>query len=168
MNHIVIMLSLLLAAVLQTVWPAWESMGSSRLPLFVSVVLYFTLTRSTLEAVMVALLAGLIQDSLSGIPLGYSSFVFVLMTAFLDHFKDLLFAYQVVTQVFFGALACCLTTLSLYLLLRYGGHVEAMPGLLVRKFLGSMILGMIVVPLTCRTLVGFDRSLGTGIGDRYA
>jgi rod shape-determining protein MreD len=168
MNHVVIMLSLLLAAVLQTVWPAWESMGSSRLPLFVSVVLYYTLTRSTIEAVTVALLAGLFQDALSGVPLGYSSFVFVLITAFLNQFKDLLFAYQVLTQVFFGAVACCLSTVILYILLRYGGHVQVMPGLLFGKFVGSLVLGMIVVPLTCRVLEGFDRSLGTGIGDRYA
>ena len=168
MNHVVIMLSLLLAAVVQTVWPAWESMGSSRLPLFVSVVLYYTLTRSTLEAVLVAILAGLFQDALSGIPLGYSSFVFVLITAALDHFKELLFAYQVVTQVFFGALACSLSTLALYVLLRYGGHVVVMPGLLLAKFFGSLLLGMLVVPLTCRVLQGFDRNLGTGIGDRYA
>jgi len=167
-NVVVIILSLVLAAVLQTVWPAWESMGGSRLPLFVSVVLYFTLTRSMTMAVIVSVLAGLFQDALCGIPLGYSSFVFVLITAMLNQFKDLLFAYQVLTQIFFGAIACVLSTLFLYILLRYGGHVHVLPGLLMGKLIGSLILGMFVVPLTCRVLESFDRGLGTGIGERYA
>ena len=168
MNVVLILLSLILAAVLQTVWPAWESMGNTRLPMLIAVVMYYTLTRPAPAALTVALLAGLTQDALSGIPLGFSSFIFVLITGLLNQFKDLLFAYQTLTQVFFGTIACGLSTLGLYVLLRYGGHVEVLPGILLGKLVGSMLLGVIVVPLCCRVLEGLDQNLGTGAGGRYA
>ena len=107
-----------------------------------------------------AIFAGLLQDALGMIPLGYSSFCFCIVALVVSKFKELVFVREQVTHMLFGALASGAVTLALYELLATTGLVTLAPGWTALKVAGSMFLGGILAPLEFELVAGLDRMLG--------
>lgn len=152
--------ALVLAAVLQAVFPTWGWLGHANAPILMGVVLYYSLAHSLGMTLTTAVLAGLLQDALGMIPLGYSSFCFCLVALLVSKFKDIVFVHELVTHVLFGALAGGGVTLALYILLGKDGLVALQPGWAALKTFGSMLLGAALVPLEFEILGAVDRVLG--------
>lgn len=160
MTTVLLFLSLVLGAVLQAVWPAWEALGQSKLPVLFAVVMYYAMTRKPVTALVAALFAGFLQDALSEIPLGYSSFVFLVFAGLIIHFRELIFIQHTLTHIVVGALGFFFCNLMLFILLRAGGHVLVSGSWLLGKMLGSLVLGTIAVPIFFALLSSVDRGLG--------
>jgi len=77
---IALMFFLVLAAgLLQDLVPTTALLGEVKVPLLMGVSLYYAMRRGTAIMMTAAVLAGILQDSLSLVPLGYSSFLFGLL-----------------------------------------------------------------------------------------
>jgi rod shape-determining protein MreD len=102
-------LVLIAGAVLQLLLPAVAVLGHTKPPILLGIVVYYALNRRRDDMFMAALLAGYLQDSLSPIPLGYSSCAYCLAGWGLSSFRHLVMADVGVTYVFFGAVTgfCC-------------------------------------------------------------
>lgn len=151
---------LIAGAVLQAVFPTWRWLGEANVPVLMGVVLYYTLAHQGRLMLPAAILAGLLQDALGMIPLGYSSFCFVVAALIISKFKDLVFVHELVTHMSFGALASGAITLALYALLAHDGAVSLRPAWAALKTVGSMVLGAVVIPLEFELLEALDRMLG--------
>lgn len=168
MTQVLLITTLVLGAVIQAVWPAWESFGQSKIPVLLAIVLYYTLTRPAGIAILAAVLAGLLQDALTRTPLGYSSFIYVLISVFVLYFKELIFIHKTITHIVFGALANVFSTLGIFILLQVGGYIDPTPGWVFSKLLGALILGVLAVPLIIAALDFVDQSLGFDLEERLA
>lgn len=160
MRSLSMLFALICAAVLQAVIPTWHWLGQANAPVLLGVVLYYSLSQSRFMMFQSAILAGLLQDALGLIPLGYSSFCFVLAGVFVAKFKDIVFVHESITHMLFGGLAAGFVTLVLYGLLAQGDLILLRPAWAVLKTIGSVILGAIVVPLEFELLESLDRMLG--------
>ena len=160
MIHLVMIFSLIAAAVAQAVTPAWTPLGRAKLPLILGVVLYYALTRDRNTMLRAAFLGGLFQDALGMMPLGTSSFCFCLVAAVINRFRELIFVRQFTTHLLFGALVNLATTLALFLLLVAGGHVAAAPRLLVMKLAGAVALGALAMPPVFYAVETLERRVG--------
>lgn len=160
MNAMVMIFMLALGAVLQAVLPAWAVLGLARVPVLLGLVLYYALTRPRAAALRAAVLAGLLQDGLGMIPLGYSSFCFSVMSIAVNHVKDEVFANQWGTHMLFGAAANAAVTLGLYLLLVHGGDLAMSGRGALLKIGGALLLGAVAAPLVFRGAAALERMLG--------
>lgn len=141
-------LLLLLAALLQSAVPAAPWLASAKVPVLMAVVLYYALTHRRGVFVTVAILAGVIQDSLSLIPAGFSSLCFVALGWIVLESRGVLFKDSAATVAALGAVMGALCTLGLYAMLRAGaGLASVPPGWLALKLCGSAFLGGLVAPL---------------------
>jgi len=157
---LVMMVALVCGAALQAVLPTWRGVGEATAPVLMGVVLYYALTHGRPIMLAAAIVAGLLQDSLGLVPLGYSSFCFCAAGLAARKFREVIFPREIVTHMLFGALVSGEATLGLFLLLRKDGLVALRPAWVAVKVLGAMILGMVIVPLEFRLLGSMDRMLG--------
>lgn len=160
MKVLLMYFSLVGAAVLQAVFPTWRWLGHAHVPVLLGVVLYYALEHSRGMMLQAAVLAGLLQDALGMIPLGYSSFCFIVVAVIASKFKDIVFVHELVTHMLFGALCSAGVTLALYGLLSREDLVALGFGWALWKTAGSLLLGAILVPLTFELLEAADRMLG--------
>jgi len=157
----VIMLVLLFAgAFLQMLLPGLAFLGHARVPFLLAIVIYYALTRKTDVMLTAAFLGGLLQDSLSPLPLGYSVFCFVVVGLVIGRFRNLVVSDAPVTQAFFGGSAGALVTLGLYLLLVREGLVACRGGQVVLKVVGNAITGMAATVAAFNTASFLDRLVG--------
>jgi rod shape-determining protein MreD len=152
--------ALVAGAVLQAVFPTWRWLGQAPAPVLMGVVLYYALSHSRRHMLQAAIVAGLLQDALGMIPLGYSSFCFVVAALLVSKFKDIVFVHETLTHMSFGALASGAVTLALYGLLSKEDLVSLPGGWAALKTVGSMLLGAVVVPFVFEILESLDRTLG--------
>jgi cell shape-determining protein MreD len=139
---------LLVATLVQSLVPAVAWLGDSKLPCLLGVVLYYALTQSRGMVVAVAILAGIIQDSLSLIPLGYSALCFVTASVILVQSRGVLFRDSLVTVAMTGAIVSALTTLALYFMLAVGADMASVPlWWLALKMGGNALLGTMTAPV---------------------
>lgn len=143
-----IMIFLLLAATLvQSLVPAVAWLGTSKWPCLLAVVLYYSLTHARGAVVVVAVLAGIVQDSLSLIPMGYSALCFTLVGLALFHIRGVLFRDSLLTVAMAGAVSSAATVAFLYLMLALGSDWVGVPaGWLGVKMAGNALLGMLAAP----------------------
>lgn len=160
MTFIVLVIALLGAALLQVQLPASALLGEARVPFLMAVVLYYGLTRGTVLVLATGLAAGFLQDTLSRIPLGYSSFCFCLAGWVANRFRRLVLLDSWLTPAFFGAAAGFLLTLFLYALLRNAEAVVYPAGRALVKALGTAALAAVTAPLVFRTLAWVESILG--------
>lgn len=162
MNRLIMGVALSFLAMLQAILPAWRAMGSANPPLLLGGVLYYALTRSNSQFFEAALLAGLLHDCLSPIPLGFSVVGFLLAAAVIHHFRDRVFAESLFTHMLLGAAGAFLMTFCLFLLLVGSGVRRGVPfRFAFDQALGMAILGLLVFPLVCSSLQRLERVLGT-------
>ena len=147
MKILLMLLALVAAAILQAVFPTWRWTGQATAPILLGVVMYYALSHSRATMLQAAILAGLLQDALGMIPLGYSSFCFCMVGLGVSKFKDMVFVHELVTHMIFGGLASGLVTLR--------------PAWAFLKITGSLLLGALIVPLECEVLTSLDRMMGT-------
>lgn len=160
MKWLIMLVALTVAAVGQSAWPALAWLGGVKAPLLLSVVLYYALTRETGTMLAAGFLAGLLQDALSPVPLGYSSFCFCLAGWLVGRLRDLVVSDSVITQLVFGAAAAAATTLVMAGLLMRESFLVCSVWRLVLRLLGATVLGVVAAPLVFGAVGALDRLVG--------
>lgn len=162
MNALVMLLMLVAAAVAQLMMPAIPGLGQAKWPFLLGLVVYYALHRPLEVVLMGGLLAGFLQDSLSPLPLGSSSFCFMLAGWIVSRFQTLVMSDAVVTQAFFGAAVAGGVGLALQGVL--AGDVWAVGFLSVaHRLLGVTLEGALAAPVMCRLAGRLDRLVGNTV-----
>jgi rod shape-determining protein MreD len=152
---------LLAAGLLQSVVPGMACLASAKAPVLLSLVFYYAVTHTRRALVWAAVLAGLIQDALSRIPVGYSSFCFLGLGLAVYAVRDLLFREHLITAALIGGAGAALMTLVLYGMLVVGGASVAEPWWWVGlKLGGSAVLGAMSTPAVWLAAGALDRLVG--------
>ncbi len=161
MNSLVLWASIFCCAMIQAVIPAWHHLGQAKVPLLLGAVLYYALSRHGFEVLEAAFLAGILQDSLGPIPIGYSVLAFVGVGLLVHQYRDRVFGEHWFTHIMMGIGASVLVTLVLYLLL-VGSGLRSGVGFafVLTKSLGMSLLGIVAFPLVYKSIETLDRSLG--------
>lgn len=156
----VMLFALVAGAVIQSLVPGEAALGRARIPLLLAVVLYYALTNSRGIMLLSAVLAGLLQDSLSFIPPGYSAFCFAVVGVVVNRYKDDLFGESLVTTSFIGAAAGCVVSLGLSVLLWFNDLIEDPLWWWMLKAAGTALLGAICTPVVISAARNLDRLVG--------
>ena len=151
---------LMVAALLQLLLPGYASLAQVKFPFLLAGVLYYALNWDLAVVLVAALLAGLLQDILSPMPLGYSAFCFCIAGWIANRWRKLILTESVITPMFFGGIASMAVTLALYVLLARGDLIENAIGWLFLRMIGAGILGMISTPLMFLFAGLLDRLVG--------
>ena len=152
---------MLVAGVLQSLIPAAGWLASSKTPFLLGVALYYALTHSRGMTAVAAVLAGIMQDSLSLIPVGFSAFCFAGVALTVHHLRGVLFRDSALTVMVLGALLGALTTLALYVMLLLGTDmVSVTAGWLLMKLAGSALLGLVTAPVVWAVAGLIERMVG--------
>lgn len=160
MTFIVMFFITVAASVVQTILPAFATLGNAKCPLLLGVVVYYSLNRPSTISLSAAFLAGFLHDALSAVPLGYSSFCFCVMAWAISRFRETVLTEAVVTQAFFGAVSALSVSLLLYTLLTAGGFMAlSIRGGLLHA-VGSGVLGALTAPVVCRLTGSLDCQVG--------
>jgi len=139
---------LLLAGVLQSLTPAAVWLASAKTPFLLGVTVYYAFTHSRGVTVAAAVLAGVLQDSLSLIPVGYSAFCLAVIAFVVHHWRGVLFRDSAFTVAVVGAVSGALMTLALYVMLLLGTEAISVPWWwLLLKMAGSGLLGLLAAPV---------------------
>lgn len=144
---LLIFMVMVIATLLQALLPGWAVLGHARFPILLALVLFFSLNHKLYIAIPLAFTAGMIQDSLGFVPLGYSSLLFCGVTLVVAHYRELVLTEATVTAIFFGGISSLAVTFLLYLLLLSGKHISCSGTTALAHILGSGLLGTITVPI---------------------
>lgn len=160
MTQLVLIAALLAASVLQAMLPTAVWTGLAPAPLMPSLVIYYALARPRMVMLEVALLAGLIEDSLGQTPLGTSSFCYCVAGLAVEHFRETVVVRQWTTHAMLGAVVNLGVTVVSFALLAKDRLVE--PDLLhvVLRPLGAALLGAAVAPVVFAAVEFLDRTVG--------
>lgn len=152
---------LLVGGLLQSLVPASSLLGLSKPPFLMAVALYYALAHSRGMAVIAAILAGIIQDSMSLLPVGYSAFCFVIFGVILAETREKLFGDSLLTVAILGAGLGALTTLCLFLMLSLNSLADSIPlWWVVLKMGGTALLGFCAAPLVWWSAATLERHVG--------
>lgn len=154
---------LIAGGTLQVLVPAWRHMGQPTFPFLLGVVLYTAVNKKRRYFVLTALLAGVMEDSLSLAPLGFSACAFLVAGGLAVLLREDFFADKARTVIWFGALCAATSTGTMALLLRMKGLVVLSGGEIYWRMAGSAVLGAIVIPLLFAMMRGLERRLGTWV-----
>jgi rod shape-determining protein MreD len=132
---------------LQGLVPGAALLGQVRLPLLLGLVLYMALNRTWGEMMAVAVVAGLGQDMLSRIPLGYTAVLFAVCALVAYRFRPVVVSDSPLTAACFGAPSAVGVTALLWLLLLREGLVGISVGAGLLRLGGAGLLGVVTVPL---------------------
>lgn len=139
-------ISVLGATLAQALLPGWAMFGQARFPVLLGLVLYYALNHKSWIVILVAFVAGILQDGLSLVPLGYSALLFCVVATVAGRYRRLVLSEAVVTAAFFGGVCSLVMALFLYLLLNQAGTIACSGSLALLRVLGSGVLGTITVP----------------------
>ena len=157
---VVMILVLLTGGLLQSLLPGYAVLGQVKFPFLLAVVLYYSLTWDMGVMFVAALLAGLLQDILSPLPLGYSAFCFCVIGWIANRWRKLILIESLITPVFFGGIASMVMMAAQYTLLVRGSLIESSLGGLIWRMIGAGILGVIGTPLVFLLAGLMDRWVG--------
>lgn len=146
MSWIIMFILFLSTALLQSALPGFRIFAQARFPFLLSFVLFYALTRKGAIVLFAAFLAGLLQDSLSIAPLGYSAFLFSVAALIATRFRNLVVPDSPVTAAFFGGVASVLVSAFLYFLFARAELVSCGLGIGLVRVLGTGLMGMICTP----------------------
>ncbi len=164
----IMILLLVVGGLLQSLIPASAILGLSKPPFLMGVALYYALAHARGTAIIAAILAGIIQDSLSLLPIGYSALCFVIIGVVLAETREKLFGDSLLTVAILGAGLGAFTTLALYLMLDLSSLVDSIPvWWVILKMGGTALLGLVVAPMVWLAATTLERHVGlTYMGDR--
>ena len=160
MTGVVMMLAVITGSVVQVQLPAPAMLGQARFPILVGVALYYALNYHGGIAFIAGLLAGLVQDVLSPIPLGYSMVCFCAAAYIAGRFRELVIPESFATSAFFGALGGAGVTLGLAGLLLASESISYSPMWIGLKVLGTALLAVLATPVVFLVLGKIDRVVG--------
>ena len=161
MTAVVMIFLLLVAGVLQSLTPAVVWLASSKTPFLLGVTVYYAFTHSRGVTAAAAVLAGVLQDSLSLIPVGYSAFCLAGFAFALHHWRGVLFRDSPLTVAVAGAVLGALMTLALYVMLLLGTETVSVPWWwLLLKMAGSGLLGLLAAPVVWAVARWIERHAG--------
>lgn len=160
MNLLTMGFSLVFAAIVQALLPAWGWFGQAKAPVLLALVVYYALTRSRGWMLAAAVGAGILQDALGMIPLGYSACLFCVLGLAIQRYRDDLYGFGAVTHVVIGSLGAGAVSLALAVLLAKDGLVVWAPAWVMSKTLGAAGLGALCAPLVFRMVQRLDLTLG--------
>ena len=160
MTAVIFLFVMLLAAALQAAVPTLIWTGCAPIPFLLGVVIYFALVNKPVRIVQIALLLGVLDDSLGMKPLGFSAFCFAAVALLIFRFRDLMTVRAWTTHAFLGAIANFSTTVVTWVLLAKDGQLHWQWNWLLLKFCGSLVTGAILTPLMFAALSSLDRLTG--------
>ncbi len=135
------------ATLLQALLPGFAVLGHARFPVLLGVVLYYALHHKLWIVIAAAFTAGMLQDGLGFVPLGYSSILFCIVALVAARYRQLVLSDAAITAIFFGGIASFMVSFALYLLLKTGGYISCSGTTALVRILGSGLLGTITVPV---------------------
>jgi rod shape-determining protein MreD len=151
---------LLAGCTFQVLVPAWRHMGQPSFPFLLGVVLYAAVDKKPGYFVAMALLAGILEDSLSLAPLGTSSCAFLAAGGLAVLLRVDFFADKARTVSWFGALCAATSTGTMAMLLKWNGLIDMSAGAIWRRMAGAAVLGAVLIPLLFGLMRGLERLLG--------
>lgn len=166
MNWLVMAAILFFGAFAQAAIPCSQLLGNSACPVLLSVSVYYGLARKRGEALRAAFLAGMLQDALSQIPLGFSSLCFCAVAWTVHRFRDEVFIRNWITHVLFGAAANFGVVLVLGGMLWWTDLVRISGTVFLLKVLGSLLLGGLTAPIVYQLAEHLYRVLGLAYQDQ--
>jgi rod shape-determining protein MreD len=167
MTMAIMALLLLLAVLAQSLVPAVALLGSVKMPFLLGVPIYYALVHRRGMMVVAALLAGILQDSLSLLPVGYSALCFVMFGLAIYHSREVLFRDSFLTVAVLGSGLAAVGILLVYMMLRLGTETVAAPWWwLGVKMGGNALLGIMAVPLVWLVAGSLERHVGVGHEER--
>jgi hypothetical protein len=151
---------LLTGTALQAFFPALRWLGHASAPVLGALVVYYTLFRGGPLMLAAALLGGLFQDSLSLIPIGYSSFGFAVGALIIERYREVIVLQSPLTHMVLTSALHAGVTLFLALMLVQGDLIAWQPGWLLLKVAGAAALGLVTGPV----IVGLAHLLEEKLG----
>jgi rod shape-determining protein MreD len=162
MTWIVMIIMLIMSATVQWMLPVFTSLGQAKIPLLLAVALYYALNRGLAVAMVAAFLAGLLQDLLGQIPLGYSPLCFCLLGLAAYRFHNVVMTDSILTAVVFGATAGAAATAGIYGLLCAGSYAGCTLAHALAKISGVALLAAVCCPFVFRVNRRLDRMVEEG------
>ncbi|HMP76066.1 MAG TPA: rod shape-determining protein MreD [Kiritimatiellia bacterium] len=160
MNQIALIFSLLMAALLQAAVPTTAWTGWAPAPVMAGLVVYYALVHPRGLVLEVALLAGLVEDSLSQMPLGTTSFAYAVAGLVMERYREDVVVRQWTTHVVFGALVNASATVFAMFMLLKDGLIQP-PGLhVLLRLAGAFVLGGLIAPFVFKAMENLDATLG--------
>jgi len=145
---------------MQTVIPSFAVISGAKMPVLLSVVLYYALTRNVTTTLVSAFLAGFLHDVLSQIPLGNSVFCFCITGWLAGYFRSMVQPDSILITIIFGGITNVLVTVFFYLMLAQAGLIQYSCGWIALRLLGALCLGMICTPVVFHLAGWIDRLVG--------
>jgi rod shape-determining protein MreD len=159
-NGLSIIVAIFCAGVAQAVGPTWAALGHMPLPALPALTVYYALTRDRTVALWIAIAAGVVQDALGPVPMGYSSCCLGAAAILINRYREEVFEWEGLTHMIFGGLTAAGTALSLGLMIGAGADARLSFGRVVLKTAGAGILGAAVAPIVCSALSRLEMLLG--------
>ncbi len=160
MTLLTLLFWLLTGGTLQVLVPAWRHMGQPAFPFLLGVVVYAAATKKRRYFVATALLGGILEDSLSLAPLGFSTCAFLVAGGLAVLLQADFFVYRARTASWLGALCAATSTGVMAGLLRLKDLVALSASDMAWRMAGSAFLGAILVPVLFGLMRGLERRLG--------
>ena len=160
---LILVVSLLAAALFQSTSRAGSWVSSLSLPLLILVVLYYALVHEAPFYLAASFVGGLFQDGLSLVALGTSSCCFIVIGWSCFRVRHLVYTPSVVTHMWMGGLCSAAACVSEGLLLMLHGDRVVTAGGFITRVVSALIMGMLLMPVVYRFLHAFDRSVGVSV-----
>ena len=153
-------LLLLLAGLLQSLLPPLVWLGQAKSPVLMALATYYAIAHGRLALLLVAVVAGLFQDSLSLLPMGYSTVCLAALGLAIQSQRGMWFYETTGTAVTLGFAGGALMTVAIYLLLLSGQDYAPAPAIWVAaKAFGAGLLGALVTPAVWMLAAWMERRL---------
>ena len=162
MNIVVMVIAFFAGAIIENLLPVCISLGQAKVPIIMSVTIYYALNRSFNLMLLAAIIGGILSDSLNAITLGYSSALFCALCLLIRIYSKTVFGGKWLIHMFFGALDGLGYTIFLYGLLaltQESVHGTA-PLWICMKVIGTGMFGAITVPVVFEIMKRFDQIMG--------
>jgi len=161
MIGVILVILLVGSALCQDFLPGPLILGQVKAPFLLAVSLYYALAHSRAAFFWAAILAGILQDSLSLVPIGYSALVYSLLGLAIRYYREVLFTRSAATAALVGGAANLLAQGALQTLLWLGGEWSGGSwGTTVIRLLGAGLLGAAVTPLVWWGARAMDERVG--------
>jgi rod shape-determining protein MreD len=156
---ILMVLMMLVATMTQAMVPGVALFAHARFPVLLGLVLYYALNHKRVVVIVVAFTAGMLQDGLSMVPLGYSALLFCGVAVVAGRYRRFVLSEAAVTAAFFGGIASLVVSLALYLLLKQAGAIACSGTVALLRIVGNGVLGLVAVPVVFVIMTQLHRSL---------
>lgn len=151
---------LVVATVVQGLLPSLPFLGQAKPPVLLAVVLYFALMRRPGVSLATAVCAGLLLDAFGQGRIGISVICFLIIAWVVNESRDKLFGRRPSTQMMLGAFGSGFMIVTLYVFQIMDSALYLPFFGMLSKAYGTMLLGIVTVPLVFKLLEWTDRRLG--------